>query len=344
MEENKTLILQQYVGGGKDYSISLIRLISTIFIVTCHIMQYNNFVLAWWFNVGVQIFLCISGFLYGQKIINDQIDFYKKNIFKLLVDYFVVIILIFIIHIFYIPEVFSIRYVFNIIILWGFPVGGEHFWFVPYIIFCYIITPFLQNLTRKLFDKGGEKSLIIGYTISFIVTIIVFSTFLPYFNSAWINCYLIGYLLGFMKHNNCNNFKFMCLIFSILAVLLNAMKIYVNYIYKIDMTGNSVFNTFSSYAHLFLGVMLFVVMYFLFNKLFAKNKGILNKILDLSDKYSYDVYLVHQFFILGPLSLMGITQYQGINILIICVIIILFAIVVNFLSQLIKKQLKRKKT
>ena len=80
MAENDILTIQQV--RERDYSSSLIRLISTIFIVTCHIMQYNNFVLAWWFNVGVQIFLCMSGFLYGQKIIDNQIGFYKKNIFK----------------------------------------------------------------------------------------------------------------------------------------------------------------------------------------------------------------------------------------------------------------------
>lgn len=43
-----------------DYSISLIRLIATLFIITCHIMQYLTIELAWWFNVGVQIF-CMEG-------------------------------------------------------------------------------------------------------------------------------------------------------------------------------------------------------------------------------------------------------------------------------------------
>ena len=39
-----------------DRSISVIRLIAFSFIITCHIQQYLNINLAWWFNVGVQIF------------------------------------------------------------------------------------------------------------------------------------------------------------------------------------------------------------------------------------------------------------------------------------------------
>ena len=66
-----------------DYSISLVRLLAAIFIIACHIMQYLHMELAWWFNVGVQMFLCMSGFLYGQKgVIEDDLTFYRKNIIK----------------------------------------------------------------------------------------------------------------------------------------------------------------------------------------------------------------------------------------------------------------------
>lgn len=63
VSHNKIEVLTS--GRQMDYSISFIRLISFLLIITCHIQQYLNIVLAWWFNVGVQIFLCISGYLYG---------------------------------------------------------------------------------------------------------------------------------------------------------------------------------------------------------------------------------------------------------------------------------------
>ena len=45
-----------------DWSISCIRFIAFTFIIICHILQYFGNGLCWWFNVGVQIFLAISGF------------------------------------------------------------------------------------------------------------------------------------------------------------------------------------------------------------------------------------------------------------------------------------------
>ncbi len=39
-----------------DYSISMIRAMSMVAIITCHFMQYLDIELAWWFNVGVQVF------------------------------------------------------------------------------------------------------------------------------------------------------------------------------------------------------------------------------------------------------------------------------------------------
>lgn len=51
---------------NKNYAISAIRFISCISIVLCHILQYYDIELAFWFNVAVQIFLMISGYLYSK--------------------------------------------------------------------------------------------------------------------------------------------------------------------------------------------------------------------------------------------------------------------------------------
>ena len=66
----------------KNYGISLLRFIAMIFIVLCHFFQYYGVELAWWFNVGVPMFFCISGFLYANKRIESTIDFIGKNLQK----------------------------------------------------------------------------------------------------------------------------------------------------------------------------------------------------------------------------------------------------------------------
>lgn len=59
----------------------------------------------------------------------------------------------------------------------------------------------------------------------------------------------------------------------------------------------------------------------------------------LSDKYAYDIDLVHQFVILGPFSLMALTRYVGVNIVLILALIVLSAVMVHSVATFIRKRL-----
>lgn len=92
---------------GHNNAISSIRLISMIMIISCHFMQYFEMELAWWFNVGVQIFFVMSGFLYGSRTIDKPIEFLCKQFRKILIPYWTIIISVSIIHKLFLPTVFS---------------------------------------------------------------------------------------------------------------------------------------------------------------------------------------------------------------------------------------------
>jgi hypothetical protein len=66
----------------RSASIAYVRLFAMLCILTCHIFQTLGNELAWWFNIGVQIFLFISGFLYGQKVYNSPLLILKKQFKK----------------------------------------------------------------------------------------------------------------------------------------------------------------------------------------------------------------------------------------------------------------------
>lgn len=70
-----------------------------------------------------------------------------------------------------------------------------------------------------------------------------------------------------------------------------------------------------NYRHVLLGAVLFIAMLDAFEKLKLKD----NIVLKLSYKYSYYIYLVHQIFILNSFSLLKVTNYLSINMLIIVV-------------------------
>ena len=95
----------------KDYSISLLRMLAVISIIFCHSFEYSSsiFVDKGWILEsignylanGVQVFLIISGFLYGAKskknLFSDsktRIKFLIKNSLKILKDYWLYCILV----------------------------------------------------------------------------------------------------------------------------------------------------------------------------------------------------------------------------------------------------------
>ena len=48
--------------------------------------------IAWWLNIGVQVFFCISGWLYGGKKITGPTTWIWKNYVKILVDVLVFLV------------------------------------------------------------------------------------------------------------------------------------------------------------------------------------------------------------------------------------------------------------
>lgn len=55
-----------------------------------------------------------------------------------------------------------------------------------------------------------------------------------------------------------------------------------------------------------------------------------------SDKYSYEIYLVHQLFILSPLTLLGVTDLKIFNMIITISVIVIAGILLNVVSKRIK--------
>ena len=69
--------------------ISIIRAIAMVCIIMCHIFQFYNLSIAWWLNIGVEVFLFMSGYLYGLKRIERPLKWIKHNLKKILLDYWV---------------------------------------------------------------------------------------------------------------------------------------------------------------------------------------------------------------------------------------------------------------
>lgn len=278
-----------------------------LMIIGCHIMQYYGNGLAWWFNVGVQIFLCISGFLYGQKNIDNVTCFYNKRLKKILIPYYLVFIPFGIIEFVFARDVFSIKDYAMGLVLCSTIKGAEHLWFIPTILMCYLITPLLQEYRNKCVE--GKRTFVIFTVLGVIITSVLIQGFTT-FNPAWICCYVIGYALGINENGKYIREKVLMVIAGIITFAGNCLQIYCEYIANIDFTG---FGIIKNYNHVMLGVFIFSLLKVIFEEVDLNE---FDKFLKLSDEYSFEVYLVHQLLILGPFSLLALTGYSLVNILI----------------------------
>ena len=130
---------------NKNIGLSAIRIIATLMILLCHICQFYNFFLAWWLNVGVQIFLTLSGYIFGKKYILNPSKWLLKRFIRIYISYILLIIIISLIYVIMFPNLFSVNkffvHIFCLQGIYGTFDNLYHLWYITYILICYI--PFM---------------------------------------------------------------------------------------------------------------------------------------------------------------------------------------------------------
>lgn len=297
--------------GQRQASISMVRFIAMIMIIVCHMFQYYDHELCHWFNVGVQVFFVISGFLYGLKEIDNPIRFLSRSFIKILVPYYVFLCIAICLYSLFCPSEFGgLNVVIEAIVCAGTLPGLGHLWFVGYILFCYLITPYLHWLKKFLQGESSPAKVLVVYTLVLLVIQVLGFSFRSYFLPDRVSAYVIGFFASDLIARFGDRMKrFLSSVFLILTMVLNGAEIFTKYFWKPSFSGfrRTLFNGLYQYAHLFLGVALF----FFLNECFRSIRY--TGFLKASDKYSYSIYLVHVLFILSPFTLMSISSFRVLN-------------------------------
>lgn len=183
--------------------ITRLRAISTIFILMCHLTTHCSIGLiamtSQFFNIGVDIFFIISGFLFGLKNdISSPVKWYLKRIKRIFIPYEIFVIILLIIHLIKGIFSFTVDWVLLIFGMQGSVVnvlGAEQTWFITPLLICYLFTPILAKLTDKL-DSKVKKALFISVLIVLPIILSLFESPAVKTLLAPLSCYSLAYLLG----------------------------------------------------------------------------------------------------------------------------------------------------
>lgn len=269
---------------GRDQALSWVRGVSMFMIILCHITQYYELKIAWWLNVGVQIFFILSGYLYANRVITDRIKFFGKRLRKILIDYWVFTIPVLTLYWFFAPQKINVASMFDVLLFHGTIEGLGHLWFIPYILLCYALTPLLHDVFSYVESRNGSDYGL-SVLLIFSVTHLVFTMFAPYFNPAWINAYIFGIAFGRAEKQQFLTAKVVGVLMAVLTFVFLSIQFLARPVFMAGTENlwGRLYQIWKDYGHVFLGGLIFVCLCGIMKNSHLNGGGIRKSTLLLTD-------------------------------------------------------------
>lgn len=323
-------------------SITNLRVFATILILCCHlVVTFDNKMIqltGQFFNVGVDLFLIISGYLYGKKEISKKYT-YKNWLIsrakRILTPMYIFMIFLFFIYLFKGLDIqisHWIAYIFNLQGLEIYVYGAEHLWYLTVAMACYFITPILDKYRNKFNKKNIGILFSILIATQLIMSYFIYQQFGRYLTS--IELYILAYFIGLYWNSDFINYRNF-----IWSIILIVCALAMRLIGRIEFDGTILYDiVISRYTHSLLGLGLFFSGFYITSKL--KNEFI-DKIISHFDHISYEIYLVHYMLIGGPLSVL-FTNSDIVNCFIVLICTYILALILNKVSNIVNNKLDLK--
>ncbi len=320
---------------SQSSAVSLIRVLAITMIFSCHILQYYKIPLAYWLNVGVEMFLFISGFLFGGQYIPNWRRWFSNRARRLLPDYYITLffalILFFCIKGVRISPTKIISYLTVTQDFFDIEVPGlGHLWYITCIWFCYLLIPFFHFLRNRV---SLSKNIFFHLVILPLV-LILFSYFLRllplrYSRDVWI--FALGYLMAMLFHDNIPKYIIIFAVilasgFTLLRGLLELYS-YFNSNFLI-LIGKGIIAPYSKVAFSFALCLVLIYVCRIGQ----------SSIVRYIDRYSYNIYLIHVVFILGPLSFLNLYLPLPGKILLLIGLTFISAVTIKYFSDALRQR------
>lgn len=316
----------------KDFVIQITRIVAMIMIIVCHLVQEfdNKYIqmTSQFFNVGVFIFIFISGYLYGTKNIDNPKKWIWHRLTKIMIPVYIFMIFIFGLEIF-VQHNFGVKYLFiylfDLQFIFGGVLGAQHLWFLTVIMICYFITPILYKNKKKLLDN---------YKV-ILLAIAILAIGLAYVEEKLGRTffYILLYVSAYVYRNMNTNKDKSKILLMLSIIALFAIRI----VARAFLDGTFFYNTIIVCS---TQILLTYNIYWLLNEIFKNIEIEKNAIINHLDTISYYVYITHIMFMTGPIRTMGMTENMIVNSLITVIFAWITGVVLYQISKGVMEKIK----
>lgn len=312
-----------------------LRAISAILILMCHLVQThtNPYVVmtSQIFNVGVNVFIIISGFLFGRLGIGRPYGkWLTRRLKRIYYPYWLFLAIITVAHLLRGYEINIPTVLFSVTGAQGFHYvfpGFEHTWFISAILLCYLFTPLIDILTNRVIHKKSKKCGMVLIVLLALAPIGI--AFLPnYAIFDPLPFYALAFILG-RRWERIQITKKQ----AMLALACAAFAFGLRFIARIWLDETIWYNRMIAvYTHYLAGFCMFFASAWFLNRNPIKLFGFISEI-------SFEVYLYHYMFIWPPLSVMSISENWLINCIAALVASMMSSWVMNVALKTIRQKL-----
>lgn len=292
------------------------RVLATIFIFLCHIFGKSNIPIvqmsSQFFNVGVSMFIVLSGFLYGMNTVKRPIGkWYCKRWLRICISEYIFVLILFVVHLAVSNTIKPLNWIVLLLNLQGVEIyvnGAEHLWYLTVILFCYLITPLLD----KLFNKEKPSPVRIWLILLSVASFSVVCAYFIHRHTAIYLVYVLLYMAAFLLG------RYQCSFVSnqnvVLCVFVAALFAGFRLVGKFFADGSTLYDVF------IVGITQGAIALCLLCAVCSIKKLRSFSALRWFDTISYEFYLVHYMLIVGPVSVMSLTSVSAINCVIVAVV------------------------
>lgn len=311
-----------------------LRAAATIMILLCHFCsQKGGFLFnaaAQALNIGVPLFFILSGYLFGRKGVHAPYrKWFIRRLQRLWIPYWLFVAVLAVVHLVKGLDILTMDWLLLLFGLQGSVVGvwgAEQTWFITALLICYGMTPWISIAAERITPKHVPYFLICLNVFPILLLLmkpVAIGTLL-----APVCLYAVAYLIGSRTVTVRINGVGACL-----AALIVFLSFGLRFILRIYFDGTVFYSgivaTYTHYAAA-LGT------FYLFAWFFAERKPV--RCVTFIGEISFEIYLYHYMFTVGPVSLFSATSFWVVNCILTFSITLIIATVTHDLANSLEKK------